>query len=233
MKYEFYTRILNSFTRPLILASSSPRRQFLMKEAGFQFRVESPDIDESFPEDMDVHQVPKFLAENKAKVFAHKITNEIVITADTVVILDTTILNKPKDRADAISMLTDLSGRTHLVITAVCLFSKEKTDTFDDRTHVTFKKLSQEEIEFYIDTWKPFDKAGAYGAQDCLPAGVNPCSAEEISFLKSIDKLDLIDKSLSGTQAGLGMMGIERINGSYFTVMGMPMHKVYSHLMNF
>lgn len=169
-----------------------------MKEAGFQFRVESPDIDESFPADMDVRLVPKFLAENKARVFEHNITNEIVITADTVVILNNKILNKPLDRSEAISMLTDLSGKTHLVITAVCLFSKGKVDTFDDHTEVTFKKLSQKEIEFYIDTWKPFDKAGAYGAQDWL-----------------------------------GMVGIEKINGSYFTVMGMPMHKVYSHLMNF
>ena len=194
----FIRNNLKSFTRPLILASSSPRRQFLMKEAGFQFLVESPDIDESFPADMDVRLVPKFLAENKARVFEHNITNEIVITADTVVILNNKILNKPLDRSEAISMLTDLSGKTHLVITAVCLFSKGKVDTFDDHTEVTFKKLSQKEIEFYIDTWKPFDKAGAYGAQDWL-----------------------------------GMVGIEKINGSYFTVMGMPMHKVYSHLMNF
>ena len=204
-----------------------------MKEAGFQFKVESPDIDESFPDDMNVHQVPKFLAESKARVFAKRISNEIVIASDTVVILNTKILNKPKDRAEAISMLTDLSGETHLVITAVCLLSKEKIDTFDDHTEVTFKRLSRSEIEFYVDTCKPFDKAGAYGAQDCLPAGVNPCSAEEITFLKSINKLDLIEKSLSGTQAGVGMVGIEKINGSYFTVMGMPMHKVYSHLMNF
>ncbi len=187
-----------NFNRPLILASSSPRRQYLMKEAGFQFTVEVPDIDESFPEGMDIQLVPKFLAENKAKVFANKINTEIVITADTVVIINNKILNKPNDRADAIAMLMELSEKTHLVITAVCLLSKEKTDSFDDRTEVTFKKLSLEEIEFYIDTCKPFDKAGAYGAQDWL-----------------------------------GMVGIEKINGSYFTVMGMPMHKVYSQLMKF
>ena len=187
-----------NFNRPLILASSSPRRQYLMKEAGFQFTVEVPDIDESFPEDKNVQLVPKIISENKAKIFANKINTEIVITADTVVILDNNILNKPKDRTDAITMLTELSGKTHLVITAVCLLSKEKMESFDDRTEVTFKKLSREEIEFYIDTCKPFDKAGAYGAQDWL-----------------------------------GMVGIEKINGSYFTVMGMPMHKVYSHLMKF
>ncbi len=234
MTFGYFTRNnLKSFTHPLILASSSPRRQYLMKEIGFQFDVESPDIDESFPDDMDVKLVPKFLAENKAKVFTHKINTEIIITADTVVILNNRILNKPKDREDAIAMLTELSGKTHLVITAVCLFSKEKMDSFDDHTEVTFKNLSREEIEFYVDTCKPFDKAGAYGAQECMPAGVNPCSLEEVDFLKSINKLDLIDKSLLGTKAGLGMPGIEKINGSYFTVMGMPMHKVYLHLKNF
>lgn len=204
-----------------------------MKEIGFQFTIEAPDIDESFSPDMDVHLVPTFLAENKARVFAHKIHSEVVIASDTVVILNNKILNKPIDRPDAISMLTELSGKTHLVITAVCLYSKTKMEVFDDRTEVTFKKLTRKEIEFYIDTCKPLDKAGAYGAQDCLPAGANPCSHEEVDFLKSINKSDLIEKSLRGSQAGLGITIIEKINGSYFTVMGLPIHKVYSHLMNF
>lgn len=204
-----------------------------MKEIGFQFSIESPDIEESFSPEMDVHLVPKFLAENKARVFAHKINSEIVIASDTVVILNKKILNKPIDRLDAISMLTELSGKTHLVITAVCLYSKAKMKVFDDRTEVTFKKLTVEEIEFYIDTCKPFDKAGSYGAQDCLHAGMNPCSVEEVDFLKSINKSDLIEKSLSGSKSGLGVEIIEKIEGSYFTVMGLPIHKVYSHLMNF
>ncbi len=187
-----------NFKRPLILASSSPRRQFLMKEAGFQFTIESPDIDESFSSGMPVEDVPKYLAEKKARVLLPKIDNEIIIASDTVVILSKIILNKPKDRHEAIEMLQLLSGQTHLVITAVCLLSKEKMVCFDDRTEVTFKKLSLEEIEFYIDTYKPFDKAGAYGAQDWL-----------------------------------GMVGIEKINGSYFTVMGLPMHRVYQELNSF
>jgi septum formation protein len=187
-----------NFKRPLILASSSPRRQFLMKEAGFQFTIESPDIDESFSAEMLVELVPKYLAEKKARVLLPKIDKEIIVASDTVVILGKIILNKPKDRHEAIEMLQLLSGQTHLVITAVCLLSKEKMVCFDDRTEVTFKKLSLEEIEFYIDTCKPFDKAGAYGAQDWL-----------------------------------GMVGIEKINGSYFTVMGMPMHRVYEELMDF
>jgi len=221
------------FNKPLILASSSPRRQFLMKEAGFYFIVDSPNIDESFPSTMHVSEIPTYLAEKKAKALESKLTNQVVLAADTVVILGNRVMNKPADRKEAIEMLQSLSGKTHLVITGVCLLSKEKMDLFDDRTEVTFKQLSLAEIEYYIDTCKPFDKAGAYGAQDCLPAGVNPCSTEEIAFLKSIDKMSLIEKSINLTQAGLGMVGIEKINGSYFTVMGLPMHKVYDRLLRF
>lgn len=184
--------------RPLILASSSPRRQFLMKEAGYAFRVESPEHDERFPDFMPAEMVPRFLAEEKAKTFLPRLTDEIVITADTVVILGGHILNKPADREEAIRMLSQLAGHTHKVITAVCLLSRDKQDLFDDKTRVTFRKLTPAEIEYYVDTCKPFDKAGAYGAQDWL-----------------------------------GMVGIERIAGSYFTVMGMPMHKVYTHLRDF
>jgi septum formation protein len=221
------------FNRSLILASSSPRRQYLMKEIGFQFITEAPDIDESFPSEMDVKLVPRFLAESKARVFAHTINSEVVMASDTVVILDAKILNKPIDRSDAISMLTELAGRTHLVVTAVCIYCKEKMEVFDDHTHVTFKKISKKEIEFYVDTCKPLDKAGAYGAQDCLPKGMNPCSPQEIEFLKSINRLDLIDKSLTSSKTQFGIEIIEKIQGSYFTVMGLPIHKVYPHLMNF
>jgi septum formation protein len=112
-----------------------------------------------------------------------------------VVILGNQILNKPEDRADAIRMLGLLSGKTHIVITGVCIVSKEKEETFDDVTEVTFKKLTREEIEHYVDHHKPFDKAGAYGAQDWV-----------------------------------GMVAIHKINGSYFNVMGLPVHKVYEHL---
>lgn len=187
-----------NLNRPLILASSSPRRQYLMKEAGFTFRSHSPDIDESFPFDLTITAVPKYLAEKKAKVFEGLINDEIVITSDTVVILKDEILNKPLNRKEAIDMLSKLSGQTHIVITAVCLFSREKMDCFDDRTEVTFKSLTREEIEFYVDNYKPYDKAGAYGAQDWI-----------------------------------GLVAIEKIHGSYFNVMGMPMHLVYQHLKNF
>jgi septum formation protein len=181
--------------RPLILASSSPRRQYLMKEAGFEFATEKPDVDESFPAEMPVDQVARYLAQKKAEYFRLKIRDEIVVTADTVVILFNRILNKPQDRNEAIEMLSSLSGRTHLVMTGVCIVSKEKEESFDDTTEVTFQALTREEIEFYVDNYKPYDKAGAYGAQDWI-----------------------------------GMVAIQKITGSYFNVMGLPIHKVYEHL---
>jgi len=181
--------------RKLILASASPRRQFLLKEIGLEFTIDPPHIDESFPADMPIEKVPSYLAEKKAKALLPKIKDEVVLASDTVVILGKQILNKPADRAEAIQMLTDLSGHTHTVITAVYLLSKDKTDCFEDKTEVTFKNLSQQEIEFYVDNYKPYDKAGAYGAQDFI-----------------------------------GMIAIEKIVGSYFTVMGLPIHKVYERL---
>jgi septum formation protein len=198
-----------------------------------EFTVDPPHIDESFPNEMPLERVPSYLAEKKASALLPKIKDEVVIASDTVVILGSQILNKPADRAEAITMLTNLSGQTHTVITAVCLLSKEKSDCFDDRTQVTFKKLSHKEIEFYIDNYQPYDKAGAYGAQDCLPAGVNPCSQEEINFLQKLNKLSLVEKTISESKAGKEIVVIEKINGSYFTVMGLPIHKVYQHLLTF
>lgn len=184
--------------RPLILASNSPRRQYLMREAGFEFAVRPSHADESFPPELPVDQVAAHLAERKARSLAPEGTEDVILASDTVVIIDQTILNKPADRTEAIAMLQTLSGRTHRVITAVCLLSREKMDVFQDETHVTFKTLTQPEIEHYIDTHRPYDKAGAYGAQDWI-----------------------------------GMVAITRIEGSYFTVMGLPMHLVYQHLLSF
>jgi septum formation protein len=181
-----------------ILGSTSPRRQFLLKEAGFKFEVMKPDEDESFPSALSPETVPLFLAEKKAKSLLPKISEEIIMTADTVVILGNTILNKPRGPTEAMEMLRFLSGNTHIVVTAVCLLSKVKVDLFSDQTEVTFRELTEAEIKFYVDHYQPFDKAGSYGAQDWL-----------------------------------GMVGIEKINGSYFNVMGLPMHKVYEHLLKF
>lgn len=168
-----------------------------MREAGFTFTVEKPEVDESFPPDLPVDQVARYLAVKKAEFFRKEIRNQLIVTADTVVILDQTILNKPADRTEAIGMLSQLSNRTHVVMTGVCILSAEKEESFDDTTEVTFKRLTQEEIEFYVDQYKPYDKAGAYGAQDFI-----------------------------------GMIAIEKISGSYFNVMGLPIHKVYQHLVN-
>lgn len=181
--------------RPLILASSSPRRQYLMKEAGFEFTVEKPEVDEVFPSVMPVDQVARYLASKKAEYFRPNIHEEIIVTADTVVIIFDRILNKPRDKKEAFEMLSLLSGRTHLVMTGVCIVSKEKEESFDDTTEVTFQSLTKEEIEFYVDQYKPYDKAGGYGAQDWI-----------------------------------GMVAIKKISGSYFNVMGLPIHKVYEHL---
>ncbi len=154
--------------RPLILASSSPRRQYLMKEAGFEFTVEKPNVDEVFPDDLPAEQVARYLAALKGEYFRRNIRDQIVVTADTVVILQGHILNKPSDREEAIQMLSRLSGATHIVMTGVSILSKEKEVTFDDTTRVAFQELTREEIEYYVDTYKPYDKAGAYGAQDWI-----------------------------------------------------------------
>lgn len=181
----------------LILASSSPRRQYLMREAGFTFTIERPLTDESYPPELPVTQVARYLATKKAESFRTKIHDEVVLTADTVVILNDRILNKPDNRTEAINMLRQLSGKTHLVMTGVCILSAGKEISFDDTTEVTFINLTEEEIIYYVDTHKPYDKAGAYGAQDFI-----------------------------------GMVGIEKIHGSYFNVMGLPVHKVYHILKN-
>jgi septum formation protein len=169
-----------------------------MKEAGFDFTVQPSHADESFPISMPVQFVPTYLAEKKAKAMVDKLKDEIVIAADTVVILGSDILNKPQNHQEAKDMLSLLSGKSHTVITGVCLLDKVKSEIFDDRTKVTFKELSIEEIDYYVTHYKPFDKAGAYGAQDWI-----------------------------------GMVAIERIVGSYFNVMGLPIHKVYSRLHSF
>lgn len=184
--------------RPLILASGSPRRQQLLRETGLDFVIKTKDTPENFPLDMAAKDVAKYLAEKKAMAFEDEINDEIVITADTVVIVDDQILGKPVDRKEAKTMLEMLSGRTHQVISGVCMMGKNKKLTFDDVTKVHFRKLKENEINYYINTYQPFDKAGAYGIQEWI-----------------------------------GMIGIEKIEGSYFTVMGLPVHKLYEQLQDF
>ncbi|MFN0175302.1 MAG: Maf family protein [Saprospiraceae bacterium] len=155
--------------RPLILASKSPRRSQLLREAGFDFTIETFDIDESFPPEMPPEEVAPWLAQRKAQAAAHLIqTDEIILAADSVVILDGKIYNKPADYEEAFSMIRKLSGRQHTVITGVCLLSKEKENVLSGITKVWFSALSDEEIDYYIRTCEPFDKAGSYGAQDWI-----------------------------------------------------------------
>ena len=216
-------------SRPLILASSSPRRKYLMEAVGFTFRTEKPDVEETFPDDLPVSQVARFLATAKARYFRERIGDDIVVTADTVVILGNSILNKPADRAEAIAMLSALSGNTHRVMTGVTILTRESEVTFDETTDVTFQKLKREQIEFYVDQYHPYDKAGSYGAQESLPPGMNPCSPEERKFLTTIGKEHLMNNSATAD----GPVLIRQLAGSFFNVMGLPVHKLFSHLQRY
>ena len=180
----------------LILASASPRRQQLMKDAGFTFEVRLKNVEEKYPQELHLENVPEYLSKVKASAFREELTaDEVLITADTVVCIHDRILGKPADRKEAISMLQELSGNRHLVVTGVSVTTRTEQLSFSSRTDVFFKHLSNEEIEFYVDTYKPFDKAGAYGIQEWI-----------------------------------GYIGIERIEGSFYNVMGLPIQKLYETL---
>lgn len=153
----------------IILASQSPRRHQMLKELGLDFKIQTKDIEEVYPDHLKGEQIPIYLAKLKAEAFELNLNEkELVITADTIVCVDDMVLGKPKDRDDAVNMLKTISGRSHQVISGVCLKSKEKEATFSTTTHVHFKELSLEEINYYIDNYKPFDKAGAYGIQEWI-----------------------------------------------------------------
>jgi len=184
--------------KKIILASRSPRRQMILTEAGIDFIVKPVEVSEDYHSMLPAEDVAKYLAEKKAKQFPFLHKNEIVITADTTVVINGTILGKPHSAAEAAVMLTSLSGKIHNVISGVCIKSMNKVVSFDDDTRVFFRSLTDKEIEFYIEHYKPFDKAGAYGIQEWI-----------------------------------GMIGIRKIEGSYFNVMGLPIHKVYSALLGF
>ena len=152
----------------LILASNSPRRKELLGGLGIPFEVRVlQGIDESYPETVPTDKIAEFIATNKAKAY-EVAADEILITADTVVIVDDKILGKPADADDARQMLRKLSGKSHHVITGVSLKSYDKQKTFSVDTEVTFKTLSESEIDYYVTRYKPFDKAGAYGIQEWI-----------------------------------------------------------------
>jgi septum formation protein len=184
----------------LILASQSPRRHLLMNEAGFLFDVVIPEgIEEKIPNHLSNHDIPVYLADLKASWFENKINdNDIVITADTIVLLNNEVIGKPENDKEAIIMLQKLNGKAHDVITGVCFLTNKRKKLFSSLSKVYFRNITQEEIEYYVKNYNPLDKAGAYGAQDWI-----------------------------------GCIGIERIEGSYFNVMGLPIQQVYVELEKF
>jgi septum formation protein len=169
----------------IILASRSPRRQQLLHQLGLKFEVVIKEFPESFPEGLDGRSIAEYISRQKAISFRSELSdNEIVITADTIVWCNNKLLGKPRDYYDAISMLVDISGNTHEVITGVTLFSSAKEKTFSVSTMVTFDILSPGDIRFYVDNFKPYDKAGAYGIQEWI--GLVACSKIEGSYFNVV-----------------------------------------------
>jgi len=152
----------------IILASGSPRRADLLKSMDIGFRTLLKPVDEEYSQDMDPYSVPEYLARKKASVYELDFPNQILIAADTLVICEDEILGKPTDSQDAFSILKKLSGKTHRVITGVCIRNSDKMVSFSETTQVRFTHLQDSEIEYYIENYKPFDKAGAYGIQEWI-----------------------------------------------------------------
>lgn len=182
----------------IILASGSPRRQQFFREFNIDFTIQIKEVEEIYPEDLKASEITVYLAELKANAFDLLADNEIVITSDTIVWHENNALGKPKDVQEAFNMLQSLSGKTHEVITSVCFKTKNTLETITETTKVTFNSLSDEVIRYYIETYKPFDKAGSYGIQEWI-----------------------------------GLVGIEKIEGSYTNVVGLPVDKVYQKLINY
>lgn len=181
----------------IVLASNSPRRRELLSGLGIQYEVKVlPDVDESYPEGMEGMEIPRYIACRKADAYRDSMaSDELVITADTIVWLDGKVMGKPADEKEASLMLHALSGHTHQVITGVCLTTYEFQRSFSTLTDVSFANLSDDEIAYYIHKYKPMDKAGSYGIQEWI-----------------------------------GFIGVEKISGSYFNVMGLPIQRLYTEL---
>ncbi len=182
--------------KQLILASASPRRKWLMEELGVPFTVQPKNVDEVYPDTLKREEIPVFLANLKAAAFsADELEGKVVLTSDTIVWLGDRELQKPDDLGDAKRMIRQLSGTSHEVYTAITVRTSDKTISDFDRTEVHFRELTDDEIDFYVQKYKPLDKAGAYGIQEWI-----------------------------------GYIGIEKIEGCYFNVMGLPLRKVYKAL---
>lgn len=184
----------------VILASNSPRRKELLAGLGIDFSVRIiKDIDESYPASLRGEDIPVFISGKKAEAYRRTMAeDELIITADTIVYDNDKVLGKPSSREEAINMLTELSGHAHEVITGVTFCSRDKMKQFASVSKVFFDNLTEEEIEYYVDKYRPYDKAGAYGIQEWI-----------------------------------GFVGVTRIEGSYFNVMGLPIQRLYKELKRF
>lgn len=179
----------------IILASQSPRRKQLLEWAEIDFEIIVANTDESYPENLTPKEIAIHIAKQKAEAVKKQVQNKIILAADTIVVLNNEIIGKPKDRNNAIEILSKLSGKHHQVITGVLILNKEKEIAFADVTDVEFHSLTPQQIEFYVDHYKPYDKAGAYAIQEWI-----------------------------------GVIGIKRINGDFYNVMGLPVSRVVQTL---
>jgi septum formation protein len=179
----------------IILASQSPRRRELLHLAEIDFEVIVANTDESYPADLSFEETAMHIAKNKALVVAEKNVGRIILAADTIVVCNNKIIGKPIDREDAIAILTELSGNIHDVITGVCIVKNDAKILFADSTTVSFHALTQEQIIFYVDKYKPYDKAGAYAIQEWI-----------------------------------GAVGIKKVEGDFYNVMGLPISRVVASL---
>lgn len=197
MSYSFYKR-LEAFK--IILGSQSPRRKQLLTDLGLKFEIEVRPVDETVPANLKGSDAAIYVAEQKWKSFEKEcaLKNHLILTADTIVSLNNELIGKPSDNAEAFDMLSKLSGKMHEVYTGVKIGNAFYFEVFTVKTEVWFKQLSVEEINYYIEEFKPFDKAGAYGAQDWI-----------------------------------GLTAVERLNGSFYNVMGLPVKEVYESLLRF
>ncbi|EHO07661.1 septum formation protein Maf [Myroides odoratimimus CCUG 12901] len=182
----------------IVLGSNSPRRKQYLTDLGFTFTVRASDIDESYPEELVREQITDYIAKAKADAIEILHDNEIIITSDTTVWNNDTSLGKPESRDEAYTMLKSLCGHEHEVISSVCLKSKESVSVFHCITKVSFSDLSDEALYFYIDQYKPYDKAGAYGIQEWI-----------------------------------GLVGIDKIDGSYTNIVGLPTKELVEELLKF
>ncbi len=179
----------------IILASGSPRRQKFFKELEIPVQVDVRPVEEVYPQELKEEEITEYLSKLKAEIFNDLKTNQVLITSDTIVYSENEALGKPADREEAIRMISSLSGKDHEVITSVCFTTSKRQKVLSHKTRVYFSELSIDEIEYYVDNYKPYDKAGAYAIQEWI-----------------------------------GLIGIEKIEGSYFNVVGLPTHLVYKTL---